>query len=202
MSDLMDLRFLTRMAFQTVRDPREGANEVLRLAPPRPVLWLMFALMITLSLIMGEVLALIMGPPEVGPLTNQTPLALGLLQAAFTFLMVFAITYIGRGFGGSGHFDGALALVIWLQFVLFLVQLLQLVLIIVAPPLAGIVTILAIGLFFWLLSSFITTLHGFQSVGMVFVMSLVSLIAILLVFSIVLTIMGITLDTGGLTNEL
>lgn len=202
MSDLLDLRFLIKLAVDTIRDPKEGAGTALRIAPPRPALWLAFALMITLSLMMGEVVTLIAGPPEAGPNANplmgQSALALGLLQGAFLFLMVFAITHIGRAFGGKGAFDGALALITWLQFVFFLLQLVQLVLLLIAPPFAAMVTVVAIGLFFWVLVNFIAVLHGFQSVGMVFVMTLVSFIGILFALSIVLTILGVTLDTGGL----
>lgn len=198
MSDLLDLRFLTKLAIDTIRDPRAGAATALRLAPPRPVLWLAFALMITVSLMMGEVVTLIAPPPDAGPLTGQSALALGLLQGAFLFLMVFAVTHIGRAFGGTGEFDGALALITWLQFVFFLLQLLQLILLLIAPPFAAIVTLVAIGLFFWVLINFIAVLHGFQSVGMVFVMTLVSFLGILFALSIVLTILGVTFETGGL----
>ncbi|OAN74006.1 hypothetical protein A8B78_17835 [Jannaschia sp. EhC01] len=200
MSDLMDLRFLGKLAFETIKDPKAGAAEALRLAPPRPALWLAFALMITLSLMMGEVVTLIAPAPEAGPLTGQSALALGLLQAAFLFLMVFAITHIGRAFGGMGNFDGALALITWLQFVFFLIQVFQLFLLLIAPPLAAMVTLVAIGIFFWVLVNFIAVLHGFQSVGMVFVMTLVSFIGILFALSIVLTILGVTFETGGIAQ--
>lgn len=202
MSNLSDPRVLVKLAIDTLRDPAEGAREVLRIAPPRPVLAMAFALMVVLSLIIGEVMVLFLGQPEAGPLSGQSTLALGLIQGAFLFLTVFAITYIGQGFGGTGQFDGALALITWLQFVFFLIQLVQLVCLLIAPPLAAIVMILAIGLFFWLLVNFIAVLHGFQSVGMVFVMTIVSFIGIIFAFSIVLTILGLTLDTGGLSNEL
>ncbi len=198
MSDILDLRFLLHLARNTVTDPRAGAEEVLRLAPPRAALYLCFALMVVASLIMGEVVALIAPSPEAGPLTGQSPLALGLLQAAFLYLAVHAITHIGRVFGGIGTFDGALALITWLQFIFFLVQLAQLVLLVLLPPVAAILTVLAIGLFFWLLANFITVLHGFTSVGMVFFMTLVSFVSILFVVSIVLSILGLTLETGSI----
>lgn len=198
MSDLTDPRFLVRLAIDTVRDPKEGAAEVLRLAPQRGALWLAFSLMVVVSLIMGEIVGLLMEPPEAGPLTGQSPLALGLMQGAFLFLMVHAITHIGRLFGGTGDFDGALALVTWLQFVFFLVQLAQLVLLLFVPPLAAIVTVLAIGLFFWLLVNFIAVLHGFPSVGMVFFMTIASFIGILFTLSLVLSILGVTLETQAI----
>lgn len=202
MSPLLDLRFLANLAVETIRDPRASAAEVVRLSPPRPALWLAFALMITLSLMMGEVVSLIAAPPEAGPLTGQSALTLGLIQAAFLFLMVFAITHIGRAFDGTGHFDGALALVTWLQFVFLLIQLIQLGLLLIAPPLAALLTLLAIGLFLWVLVNFIAELHGFTSVGMVFVMTLVSFVSIVFILSLVLTGLGFTFDTGTLPNEL
>lgn len=196
MSDLLDLRYLTRLAYDTVRDPKAGAAEVLRIAPERSVLWLAFSLMIVASLMMGEVVSLLLGPPEVGgPLTGQSALALGLMQGALWFLTIHAITFIGRLFGGTGSFDDALALITWLQFVLFLVQLVQVVLLLFAPPIAAIVTLVAIGLVFWLLVNFIAHLHGFASVGMVFVMTLVSFISILFTLSLILSILGVTLET-------
>ncbi|ABD55273.1 YIP1 family protein [Jannaschia sp. CCS1] len=202
MSDLLDLRFLGKLAVDTIRDPRGSAAEVLRLAPPRPALWLAFALMITLSLMMGEVVSMIAAPPETGPLTGQSALVLGLIQAAFLFLTVFAITHIGRAFDGQGHFDGALALITWLQFVFLLIQLLQLVLLLIAPPLAALLTVLAIGLFLWVLVNFIAELHEFQSVSMVFVMTLVSFVSIIFLISLVLTVLGFTFEPGGFSNEL
>jgi hypothetical protein len=198
MSELMDLRFLLGHARATITDPRAGAAEILRLMPPRPVLWMGFALMVVGSLFLGEIVTLIVGLPEDGPLTGQSPMALGLLQAAFLFLTVHAITYIGRLFGGTGGFDGALALMTWLQFIFLLVQVVQLVAMIVLPPLAGLITLVALGLFFWLLVNFIAELHGFTSVGQVFVMTLVSFVGLIFVLSLVLAILGITFETGGM----
>ncbi|HID67736.1 MAG TPA: hypothetical protein EYP31_05665 [Roseibacterium sp.] len=197
MSDLLDLRYLVRLAFATVRDPKAGAAEILRIAPARGALWLAFALMIVVSLIMGEVVALILGQPEAGPLAGQTSLTLGLMQGAFLFVMVHAITQIGRICGGTGDFDGSLALITWLQFVFFLVQLLQLALLLVAPPIAVIVTGLAIGLFFWMLVNFILVLHGFASLSMVFFMTFASFLGILFTLSLVLSVLGLTPEPQG-----
>jgi len=53
-----------------------------------------------------------------------------------------------------------------------------------------------------MLVNFIATLHGFQSVGMVFVMTLVSFVSIIFILSLVLTGLGVTFDTGSVPNEL
>lgn len=196
MSDLLRLPVLLDMVRQTVSDPSAGAETILRLGLPRAALWLVFSLMIVLSMILGVLVMLVLGPPEDGPLTGQSPVVLGLLQGAFMFLGVHAITHIGRIFGGTGGFDGALALVSWLQFIFIALQVVQLALAVIAPPLAGIVSLLAIAMFFWLLSHFITVLHGFSSVGQVFLMTLLSFVGILFTLSLVLTVLGIGLPTG------
>lgn len=197
MSEILDLRFLLRLARETIQDPKAGATEVLVRMPPRPALWLAFCLMVVISLILGEVVALFVGMPEDGPFTSQTPMVLGLLQGAMLFLVVHAITHIGRMFGGTGTFDGALALITWLQFIFLLVQLAQLAAIVLIPPVAGLITIVALGLFFWLLVNFIAVLHGFASIGRVFVMTMLSFVGMLFVLSVVLSVLGITFETGG-----
>ncbi len=196
MRDLLNLPYLLTLARQTVSDPRTGAEEILALNLPRAALWLAFALMVVLSMILGELVALVLGQPEEGPLTGQTPLVLGLMQGALLFLAVHAITHIGRIFGGTGSFDGALALVTWLQFIFLILQAIQLALALVVPPLAVVVSLLAIALFFWLLSHFITVLHGFASVGQVFLMTLLSFVGIIFTLSLVLTLLGLGLPTG------
>jgi hypothetical protein len=195
MSDLMRLPVLLGMVRETISDPSAGAEMVLSLNLPRAALWLAFALMMVLSMFMGELVMLVIGAPEEGPLTGQSPVVLGLLQGGFLFLGMFAITHIGRMFGGTGGFDGALALVTWLQFIFIVLQVVQLGVAVVAAPLAGIISLLAIALFFWLLSHFITVLHGFTSVGQVFFMTLLSFVGILFTLSLVLSVLGFGLPT-------
>ena len=119
---------------------------------------------------------------------------MGLVQGALLFLMAHAVTLVGRMFGGTGRFDEALALIVWLQFIFLCVQILQLVAVLVIPPMAGLITMLAVGLFFWLLVNFIATLHGFTSLGMVFVMTILSGFTILFVLSLILTLLGVTFE--------
>ncbi|MBF9042040.1 hypothetical protein HKCCE4037_01770 [Rhodobacterales bacterium HKCCE4037] len=196
MSDMLRLPILLTMVRDTISDPKAGAEAILALNLPRAALWLAFALTIVLSMIMGELVMLIVGAPEDGPLTGQTAVVMGLLQGAILFVGVHAITHIGRLFGGTGSFDGALALVTWLQFIFLVLQALQLVTALIVPPMAAIVSLLAILLFFWLLSHFITVLHGFSSVGQVFLMTLLSFIGIIFTLSLVLTILGFGFQTG------
>jgi hypothetical protein len=198
MTHLISLGPLLRMARDTVANPREGAETVLALGLPRRALWLAFALVIVLSMLLGDILYLVAEIPQGGPLTGplgESPFIMGLLQAGFLYLMAHAITRIGGLFGGTGRFDEALTLVIWLQFIFLCVQVVQLIALIALPPVAGLITILAMGLFLWLLVNFIAALHGFTSLGLVFVMTILSAFALLFCLSLVLTLLGITFGT-------
>jgi hypothetical protein len=199
MTDIATLGNLLRLARATVSNPREGATTVLSFAPQRQALWLMFALVVVTSMMMGEVVALLTGMPEEGPMTGpfaQSPLVLGLVQGAFLFLMIHAIHHIGRFFGGTGSLEEAALLVIWLQFVFICVQVIQIAAILVVPPVAGLITLLAIGLFFWLLVNFIAVLHGFTSLGLVFVVTLLAAFGILVFLSMVLASLGVAVPTA------
>ena len=198
MSHLISLGPLLRMARDTVANPREGAETVLALGLPHRALWLSFALVIVLSMLLGDILYLVADIPQGGPLTGPmgaSPLVMGALQAGFLYLMAHAITMIGRMFGGTGRFEEALTLIVWLQFIFLCVQVVQLIALIALPPVAGLITILALGLFLWLLVNFIAALHGFTSLGLVFVMTILSAFALLFGLSLVMTMLGLTFGT-------
>lgn len=200
MTDIATLGTLLRLARDTVSNPREGAVTVLSFAPGPRALWLMLALVVVVSLILGEILFLLTGGAAGATLpgaAGRGALALGLVQAALLVIIMHAIHRIGRLFGGTGRFEEAMLLVIWLQFIFICVQIVQLAALVLLPPVAGLVTLLAIGLFFWLLVNFIAVLHGFTSLGMVFVMTLFSGVALLFALSLVLTLLGLVPEAGA-----
>jgi len=198
MSDIVTLGTLLRLARDTVANPREGATTVLSFAPNRQALWLMFALVVVISLMMGEIVALIT-EFTTGPLTDpfqQSPLMLGLVQAAFLYLMIHAMHRIGRYFGGTGNLQEAALLVIWLQFIFICIQLVQIAALVILPPVAGLITILAIALFFWLLVNFVAVLHGFTSLGRVFVVTFLSAFGMLILLSMILSALGLAVPAA------
>ncbi|KPQ18510.1 MAG: Yip1 domain membrane protein [Rhodobacteraceae bacterium HLUCCO18] len=194
MTDILTLGNLLRLARDTVSNPREGANTVLSFAPERQALWLMFVLVIVLSLLLREFVAVFAGFPMDGPITGPmqgSTLALGLVMAGFLYLTMHAVHRIGQFFGGTGSFEETALLVIWLQFILICLQVIQIATLFILPPVAGLITIVAIALYVWLLVNFIAVLHGFTSLGMVFVATLLSGFALLFAFSLVLTLLGL-----------
>ncbi|MCU4651973.1 YIP1 family protein [Roseibacterium sp. SDUM158016] len=192
MTDIATLGNLLRLARDTVSNPREGAATVLSFAPAPQALWLMFALVIVTSLFMGEFVLLLTGAAAQSQVP-QSPVAMAIAQVVFLVVMIQAIHRIGRFFGGTGSFQEAMLLVIWLQFILICVQVIQILAILIVPPLAGIITLLAIVLVFWLLVNFVAVLHGFTSLAMVFVATLVSAFGLAFVLTIVMSWLGLTI---------
>lgn len=190
----LSLQTLLPMVWRTITNPREGAEEVLALGVPRQALWTILLLVLVLSIILGQITTLLVaaatGTEVTGPLAS--PIVTGVMQLALLLMTIFAIFYIGRGFGGTGSLDEAILLVAWLQFIMVCVQVVQTGLMLFMPPLASLVGIVGLVLFMWLLTNFVAVIHGFRSLGQVFVMILVSMFVLAFVLSILLTLVGVT----------
>ena len=188
----LTLNGLVAMAWRTVKNPREGATEVLSLGVPREALWTALALVVTLSILLAQATSLLV-TGQAGAGMPVGPLAMGFVQLLLLVLMVFAIFWIGRSFGGSGSFEETILLVVWLQFIMVCLQVLQTAVLLVLPVFAGLVGIASLVLFLWLLTNFVAVLHGFASLGKVFIMILVSAFGIAFGLSIILTLIGVTM---------
>lgn len=188
------LAMLLQMAWRSVTNPRECAEEVLAMGIPREALWPVLILMVVLSSILSQfanaLLASASGIVLEGLFAN--PLITGAIQLVVLVVMVFAIYLIGRAFGGSGSFDETLLLVGWLQFIMVCLQLLQAAAVLVLPPLAALLNVAGLILFLWLLTNFVAVLHGFKSLGHVFLLILGSMFVIAFVLSLALAIFGVT----------
>lgn len=173
----------------TVTRPQDAARAILASGFPRAEYWTLFLLVIVLSGLLGQI-GLIVTPPEIeGP--QPTGLGISALVGGSILLLSFAVHFIGRMFGGEGTLDGALLLMIWLQFVLVGLQAVQTAALIVAPPFAGLVALAAVAIMFWALTNFIAVLHGFQSLGKVFLAMILTAFGLAFLLSILLASLGV-----------
>ena len=190
LSEILTLSGLWRHTRDTIRAPQEAAQAVLALNLPRNVLWLGLALVITLSTLLASAVLLMVPMPEAGAGVPM-PIVMGIVQAVFLVLVSLGIAVIGARFGGKGDFDGALALMVWLQAVFLVVQAFQIAAIAIGlSVLADIVSLASIPLFFWLMAQFVTVLHGFSSVWKTFWAIIMFLIAFAFLLSLVVTSFG------------
>jgi hypothetical protein len=112
---------------------------------------------------------------------------LAVVQVVVMTLMALIAHAVGRWRGGLGRLEDAVILVAWLQFVLLVVQVAQLVAYVVLPPVGDVLGFVGLVLFFWLMTSFVVELHAFTSPGRVFFGILATIILLAFVFSALLT---------------
>ena len=167
------------LAKLTLQDPRQAARALLAEGVPLPARTAGLILVAVVSALLAS-LQIRLDPQDMDPLSAMllaSPFRAALVQWGFMALSVVLIYRVGRAFGGTGSFPDALLIVVWLQCLTLVLQLLQLVSGIIAPPLAGIIGLGGFALFLWLMTHFIAELHGFHSRGLVFAGMLLTAIA-------------------------
>lgn len=179
---------------ETLRDPQSAARRILTIGLPPQAGWLGLALVSVLALLMLRVTLLAFGGDEMlNPAGSamRHPVGGTLLQAVIVLMTAFVMAWAGRLFGGQGRFQDALFLVVWLQLVLVLVSVVQFVALLILPPVGGIVALLSIPLFLWLLVSFTAALHGFSNLLLVLLGLIGAFLATAILVAILLTLAGI-----------
>ncbi|RUS64980.1 YIP1 family protein [Pseudorhodobacter sp. E13] len=170
---------LLAMVRDTIRAPRDGAQAIMRIGFSPAIGWMALLLMAVASTLLTH-LSFAMMPAEaqdVWAAAMTSPVRTAIMQWVVLLISVHAIHKVGRWRGGKGSLDQTVLLVAWLQFILLCVQIVQLVVQTLVPPMSDLVGLLGLVLFFWLLTNFVATLHGFQSLALTFVGILITLFA-------------------------
>ncbi|MCC6001067.1 MAG: YIP1 family protein [Pararhodobacter sp.] len=190
MSQNIDLRGLVRLSFA---EPEAGFRAVQALNLPVATRWTLVAAAVLAGVVLAYLLPVMAGQTDEIP----SPLTATLIQAAMNLIAISLLTVVGRMFGGIGRFEDAILLVGWLQMLMVGMQAIQVVVMLLLPPLGALVLVLAIAAFFWLFSGFTCALHGFQSRLLVLVGGFGTLFALAFVLSFVMIILGIQLPGMG-----
>lgn len=197
---ILTLPDLIRRGFASVHTPKEQLRALLDLGLDRTVLWPAMGSVVAIS-VLGVALASMVSPADMqddvlAGVFRDSPLVLAALQLGMLSIMAAAIHTIGRNFGGSGRFEEALLAVIWLQWIMFCLQVLQILALVLAPPLVTPIALASMAIFVWCLVNFVAELHGFDSLGMVFAGVIMSAVGLLLAISVVLSLIGLVV-TGA-----
>lgn len=176
----------------TLTDPAEAVRRLVGLGLPMQARLIAFALVVVLSVLLTQILILVMpmgaGAPWGGLMHN--PLGAAAVQAGTVLMFTTGISVVGGWFGGRARFDDALLLMVWLEFVLFVFQLVQVVLSLILPPVALIFGFLSVIVFFWLLVSFTAVLNGFGNRVKVLAGVLATFFAAAFLFALLATLLG------------
>ncbi|MCC0065365.1 MAG: YIP1 family protein [Defluviimonas sp.] len=186
----LPLRMLLEQSFTA---PRQVARRLLDLAPPAEARWIGLALVAVATGILTQIVVLLFPADEpISPLAAylSSPVTGVPAQAVVLLAVAAGLAFGARPFGGRGRFGDALLLVVWIEALLLLVQLAQILVLIVAPSLALAAAGLGLALFFWLLVNAAAELHGFHHLGKVAAGTLLVMVMSVVGLSFLLVLLG------------
>lgn len=203
---ISDIRSLL---IQSFKEPRAAARRVIDLHASSTAAWQMLLLVVIVTVLIGQAIGYLAAagrtdgsstaPVEPLPADLQaidaiigslfsSPFTIGFFFGCFLVVLVFCVHWIGRVFGGKGEFEDALSLVAWHQFVMLCLQLAGFVVVMIVPSAVGLYMTLVFGANLWLLTMFVSELHGFRSPVLVLLMIIISFFAVIVGLSIILSI--------------
>ena len=176
------------------RDPAGTARWLRGMAFDRGTLYAMVTLVTVLSVLLLEVgLMLAPGETAIAPLS---PFTLTVVLGASLIMLIFALQLTGQMLGGSGRLGQALLLVVWWQAMALVIQAAQTVLVLVLPPLAGVLTIAGLVWLVFALLHLVNVLHGFDSLPKALATVVIGVVGISFGLALLLTLIGVTLQGG------
>ena len=146
------------IAAQAVREPREAASTLMSMGVPTAALWPAFGALVCLSVILSYLSG---GLEPAAGQVSVGPLVLAVTSAVAGAASVFLVWKVGAAMDGTGRFEEALLLTVFLQGIIFAGQLIEFVLYLFVPTLSGIFSIAIILLTFWINLNFIAAVEYF-----------------------------------------
>lgn len=195
------LKYWVQLGVRSVADPRGVLGELRRRNYSVTDIALAAALVAAMGVIFFEG-SLLLAPVEGGGgtlLGITSPIGAFVFQYGMILVTAVVVCYGGRIFGGKAGLNDSLLAVTWLQFVMLLVQVLQVVALILVPPLGLLIFMAALILLIYLLVNFIMEIHGFKNPMAVVAGVVGAFFAIALVLSILLALLGYGL--GGVVEN-
>ena len=187
----MNLTDFLNSARFTLREPRRAARMILDLRLPLSVWWTAMVLISVLSTLLLSLDLSLMPPPDdvAAAVPTMGPLVLAALVIGVQALGAYLMAKVGQWAGGRGQFDEALRLTVWMQAVLMVVQVAQVLAMATLPLLADVVGFVGLGLSMWLMVNFVAELHGFRSLFKVFAGIIAVSFAMVIALSVVLAVL-------------
>ena len=183
------------VAAQAIREPREAASTLMSMGVPYAALWPAFGALVCLSVILSFLSG---GLDQAADQAAIGPWILAITSAVAGAASVFLVWKVGAALDGTGKFEEALLLTVFLQGLIFAGQLVEFVLFLFMPPLSGLFSIAIIVLTFWINLNFIAALHGFPSLWKSFGVLLFASLGVALILIFLMSLLGVQFMAGGL----
>ncbi|OOY05013.1 YIP1 family protein [Thioclava sp. F28-4] len=155
---------LKEWLIRSFTDPKSVARDLIGLNLNANARLMAMVLVVVMTAILGTLAQLVFSfitKVDIGTVTP--PLTVVGLQGALLVYGAFAMSFVGQRFGGHGKFPDALLLLTWIEFVLMIGQMIQVVLMVFFPISATLMSVLLVALMFYLLVQFTMVLHGFEN---------------------------------------
>lgn len=160
----MTLQSLFSLMRLTATDPQAGARRVIALDLPLQAWWQVLAVVVIAEvLLINLLMAEAAGLHPAMLLLYGNPVVHAGLQFVLVAVAAGALLRVGRAMGGRADWPAVLAVTVWSQLVLLAVQVAQIALSVVLPPLAGLLGLAVLLYMMWFVVELIVALHGFQS---------------------------------------
>jgi hypothetical protein len=128
------------------------------------------------------------GAPEAVPITTSA-----IIQALSLFGGAFLAYQVGKLFNGVGSFDESLKMIIWINFILLLLQIPMLFVAIISPQVLALAMMAVMVVAMTQLTAQVMELHGFTQVFPVLIGIIGTMIGFGIILLIVLGILGVSL---------
>ncbi|NNL18831.1 MAG: hypothetical protein HKP37_08850, partial [Boseongicola sp.] len=132
------LKTFVPVAAQAIREPREAASTLMSMGIPSAALWPAFGALVCLSVILSFLSG---GFEQVPDQVTLSPLVLAFSSAVAGAASVFLVWKIGSAMDGTGKFEEALLLTVFLQGLIFAGQIVEFLLFFFVPTLSGLFSI-------------------------------------------------------------
>lgn len=192
---------LIDLARTTLRTPREAAQQIMALELSRDVLWTGLAMVAAINTIVLQLL-IWMSPAETQaqfPSYFSAPLAVYVLFAGIMVVYIHSVYWAGLALGGKGQLYDILALLVWLQVLRTVAQVVVLAATLIAPALAGLLSIVVFAVALWILLNFVTQAMALPSLGHALMALFIAVIGLVMGLGILLAILGLAAQ-GTLGN--
>jgi hypothetical protein len=191
-----DLLPLARM---TLTDPRAAARAVISQGLSRDALWTGLALVAAINTLVLFLLVA-MSPAEM-PLPDYfpAPLAFFVLLAGTSVLYVHAVYWTGMALGGKGRLADVLALVVWLLALRAAAQFAIVVLTLLLPVLALLVSLVVAVWGFWIMLNFIAEALALTTLGHAIAVLILGALALIVGLGLLMSVIG--LSTQGVLSH-
>ncbi|MBL4811385.1 MAG: hypothetical protein JKX69_03270 [Rhodobacteraceae bacterium] len=199
------IEHLVALLRQSISAPTQAIRSIIGLGLPRNELFAAMVLVTALSTIVaaltGDLVIMVM--PD-GELITASVFTFAVVNVSILTIMAFALDMVGRAFGGKGNLDGALIVSIWWQLLSLIAGIALLGADVILGDASWLLRVGVYGLLFWCFLSYISEIHGFNSLLAAFGVVVVALIAIAFGMTILLgfirMMMASGIGAGGFAN--